>query len=195
MRSPTKVGRYRHCRAAAAAGAVVALVLLSGCSGGWNLLTKKSQPAPAAPACPVAAILRPLANTVVFAPGVEQKPLYLSWSGIFSEVTATCRLEGDTLHASLDNVIIGERGPAGRSNDVDFNYFVALTASDQTILGKKLFAVHVTLAPDAKRAGVTDHVEVAFSTGGRAPSDLNLMVGFQLTPDAVQFYKNYRGRQ
>ncbi|HEV2187888.1 MAG TPA: hypothetical protein VGR70_11810 [Stellaceae bacterium] len=194
MRSPAKVGCYRHCRAAAAAGAVIALVLLSACSGGWNPFAKKSQPT-AAPACPVAAILRPLANTVLFAPGAEQKPLYVAWTGIFSDITATCRLEGDILHASLDNVIIGERGPAGRSNDADFNYFVALTAADQTILGKKLFSVHVTLAPDAKRAGVTDHVEVAFSTGGRALSDLNLMVGFQLTPDAVQFYKNYRGRQ
>jgi len=131
----------------------------------------------------------------MFGPGAEQKPLYVAWSGLFSDITATCRVEGDTLHASLDNVIIGERGPAGRSNDVDFNYFVALTALDQSILGKKLFSVHVTVAPDAKRAGVTDHVEVAFSTGGRALSDLNLMVGFQLTPDAVQFYKQYRGRQ
>src|SRR5579864_1235981 len=195
LRSPTKVGRYRHHRSAAAASAVVALALLSACSGGgWNPFAKKSVSA-AAPACPVAAILRPLANTVVFTPGAEQKPLYVSWNGIFSDITATCRLEGDILHASLDNVIIGERGPAGRSNDVDFNYFVALTALDQSILGKKLFSVHVTVAPDAKRAGVTDHVEVAFSTGGRALSDLNLMVGFQLTPDAVQFYKNYRGRQ
>lgn len=131
---------------------------------------------------------------MAFAPGAEQKPPYVAWSGIFSDITATCRLEGSTLHVSLDNVIIGERGPAGRGNDVDFNYFVALTASDQTVLGKKLFSVHVTVAPDAKRSGVNDHVEVAFATGGRPPSDLNIMAGFQLTPDAVQFYKNYRGR-
>ena len=103
-------------------------------------------------------------------------------------------MEGGTLHVSLDNVIVAERGPAGRSNDVDFTYFVALTGSDQSILAKKLFSVHVTAAPDAKRSGVTDHVEVAFSTGGRPLSDLNIMAGFQLTPDTVQFYKNYRGR-
>ena len=172
--------------------AAFALALLSAC-GNLNPFAKKS--APSAPACPVAAILRPLANTVVFAPGADRKPLYTSWNGIFSDITATCRLEGDTLHASLDNVIVGERGPAGRTNDVDFDYFVALTASDQTVLGKKLFSVHVSAAPDAKRAGVTDHIDVAFSTGGRPLTDLSLMVGFQLSPDAVQFYKNYRGRQ
>ncbi|HUI34937.1 MAG TPA: hypothetical protein VLX67_05405 [Stellaceae bacterium] len=191
---PSQPGCCRRRRGAVTASAILALVLLSGCGGGWNPFAKKSQPA-AAPACPVAAILRPLANTVVFAPGAEQKPLYVSWNGIYSDVTATCRLEGDTLHASLDSIIIAERGPSGHGNDVDLNYFVALTAPDQTILGKKQFSVHVTVAPDARRAGVTDHVEVAFATGGRALSDLNIMVGFQLTPNAVQYYKNYRARQ
>jgi hypothetical protein len=165
--------------------------MLSACS--LNPFAKKS--AAPAPACPVAAILRPLANTVVFAPGADKKPIYAAWNGIFSDITATCRLDGGTLHASLDNVIVAERGPAGRNSDVDFDYFVALTTSDQTVLGKKLFSVHVTASPDAKRAGVNDHVDVAFSTGGRPLSDLSLMVGFQLSPDAVQFYKNYRGRQ
>ena len=174
-------------------GAWVVLVLLPACSS-IPFFGKKASDA-AAPACPVAAILRPLANTVSFGPGAEQKPLYVAWNGIFSDISANCRMEGGTLHVSLDNVIVAERGPAGRSSDVDFNYFVALTASDQTILGKKLFSVHVTGAPDAKRSGVNDHVEVAFSTGGRQLSDLNIMVGFQESPEAVQFYKNYRARQ
>ena len=42
-----------------------------------------------------------------------------------------------------------------RGNDVDFSYFVSVTAGDQ-ILGKKSFAVHVTVPPTAKRAGVTN---------------------------------------
>jgi hypothetical protein len=194
LRSPLKDGSgRRHCRRAVAASTIAAVVLLSACS--WiPFVGKKSEPA-SAPACPVAAILRPLANTVVFGPGAEQKPIYVAWNGLFSDISANCRLDGDTLHASLDDVIVAERGPGGRGNDVDFDYFVALTATDQTILGKKVFSVHVTVPPDGKRSGVNDHVEVAFSTGGRPLSDLNLMVGFQLTPDAVKFYKNYRARQ
>ena len=192
LRSPSRVDFCRQpYRVAAAASAVMAFAVLSACS--WNPFAKKS-PA-SAPACPVAAVLRPLANTVAFAPGAEQKPTYVSFNGLFSDITATCRLDGDTLHASLDNVIVAERGPSGKGNDVDFDYFVALTASDQTVLGKKVFSVHVTLPPDGKRSGVNDHVEVAFSTAGRPLSDLSLMVGFQLSPGAVQFYKSYRARQ
>jgi hypothetical protein len=178
---------------ACAIAAVALLSALSACS--WiPFVGKKSEPA-SAPACPVAAILRPLANTVVFGPGAEQKPIYVAWNGLFSDISANCTIAGDTLHAALDNVIVADRGPAGKNNDVDFDYFVALTASDQTILAKKIFSVHITVPPDGKRSGVNDHVEVAFSTGGRPLSDLNLMVGFQLTPAAVQFYKNYRARQ
>lgn len=168
---------------------MVGLAVLASCS--WVPFGKKSDTA-SAPACPVAAILRPLANTVVFAPGAEQKPLYVSWTGIFSDIQANCRVENGTLHASLDNVIAAERGPRGQGSDVDLNYFVALTGADQTILSKKVFAVHITVPPDAKRAGVNDHVEVAFSTGGRPLSDLNIMVGFQESPDALRFYKSYR---
>jgi hypothetical protein len=195
LRSPSKDGQLRRqCRGAAAAACVgVALAVLSAC-GSVPFFGKKSAP-PSAPACPVSAILRPLANNVVFAPGAEQKPIYASWNGIFSDISANCRIDGATLHASLDNVIVAERGPAGHGSDVDFDYFVALTASDQTILGKKVFSVHVTVPPDAKRSGVNDHVEVAFPTGGRPLSDLNIVVGFQLSPGVVQFYKNYRGRQ
>jgi hypothetical protein len=118
----------------------------------------------------------------------------VAWYGVFSDISATCKMTGDTLHASLDNVIAAERGPAVRGNDVDFSYFVALTGADQSILGKKAFAVHLTVPDKAKRGGVNDHVEIAFATGGRPLSDLNITVGFQESPQAIEFYKNFRGR-
>jgi hypothetical protein len=142
-------------------------------------------------------ILHPLANTAVFNPTAlpgQLKPLDVAWYGIFSDVSATCAMSGSTLHATLDNVIVAERGPAARGNDVDFNYFVSLTGSDQSILGKKSFSVHIAVPVQAKRGGVSDHVEVAFSTGGRPLSDLNLTLGFQESPQAIEFYKNFRGR-
>lgn len=170
-------------------------MLLAGCSH-IPFIGKKSAN-PATPACPVAVVLHPLANTAVFKPGVaaaDLRPLAVAWYGIYSDISATCRMSGDTLHATLDNVIVAERGPAVQGNDVDFSYFVALTGPDQAILGKKSFAVHITVPANQKRGGVDDHVEVAFSTGGRPLADLNITVGFQESPQAIEFYKHYRGR-
>ncbi|HYM74032.1 MAG TPA: hypothetical protein VET89_13710 [Stellaceae bacterium] len=176
---------------AALAGALV-LILVSACS--YIPFIGKKSDQPAAPSCPVAAVLKPLANTALFAPVPDKKPINVAWYGLFSDISVSCKISGDTLSASIDNIVVAERGPAVRGNDVDFSYFIALTTADQTILGKKMFAVHVTVPDRSKRGGVTDHVEVAFNTGGRPVSDLNIMVGFQQTPEAIEFYKHYRGR-
>jgi hypothetical protein len=185
--------RAGRLRGAAALLAAFGLAVLTGC-GSIPFFGKKAEKPAAGPACPVAVILRPLANTAVFGDKGENRPLNVAWYGVYSDVSVTCTVTGDTLHAVLDNIIIGERGPAVRGNDVDLSYFVALTAGDQTILGKKSFAVHVTVPEKAKRGGVNDHVEVAFPLGGRALADLNITVGFQQSPQVIEFYKNYRGR-
>jgi hypothetical protein len=182
----------RRCRAAVAAMLIAGLSAVAACS--WVPFVGKKSSTPVAPSCPVAAVLHPLANTVVFTPGAEPKPPYVAWFGLFSDISANCALTGDTLRAALDNVIVAERGPSARGNDVDLSYFVALTSADQTILGKKTFSVHVTLATTEKRGGINDHVEVVFNTGGRALSDLDIMVGFQDSPDVVDFYKHFPGR-
>ena len=181
---------------AAALIAVSGVALLASCS--WvPFVGKKQADTPAGPACPIAVILHPLANTAIFAPNIapsDLKPPNVAWYGIYSDVSATCTMTGTTLHASLDNVIVAERGSAAHGNDIDLNYFVSLTGPNQTILGKKSFSVHVTVPDKAKRSGVSDHVEVAFSTGGQPLSNLNLPVGVLETPQAIEFYKNFRGR-
>jgi hypothetical protein len=182
-------------RGAVALLGVLALGSLTSCSEGIPFISKKPG-TPATPACPVAVVLRPLANTPIFnQTGGDLKPINVAWFGVFSDISATCNITGDTLHASLDNIVVAERGPAARGNDVDVSYFIALTSADQTtVLGKKSFSVHVTLPDKAKRGGVSDHVEVAFATGGRQMSDLNITVGLLQTPDAIEFYKHFRGR-
>ena len=45
-----------------------------------------------------------------------------------------------------------------------------------------------------KRSGVTDHIEETIALGGRQGTDLNIVVGFQQSPEVVDFYKKFRGR-
>jgi hypothetical protein len=186
-----RAGRYRG---AVALLAAFGLALLASCS--WIPFVGKKSDTAMNPACPVAVILHPLANTAVFGGqgSGDLKPINVAWYGIYSDISVSCTMANGTLHASLDSVIVAERGPATRGNDVDLNYFVSLTGSDQAILGKKSFSVHVTVPDKAKRGGVDDHVEVAFAIGGRPVSDLSITVGFQQSPQSIEFYKNFRGR-
>lgn len=174
---------------AARAAAVAGLLVFSGCS--WFSSSSSSPPAET---CPNAVILRPLANTAVFGSAPERNPENVAFYGLLSEVDRKCDVAGDVMHLSLDVIIVGQRGPAGKSNTVDLAYFVAVTGPDQSIISKKPFTVRITFDPNQIRAGVTDHIEEAVTLAGHKATDLNVLLGFQQNPDVVEFYKNFRGR-
>jgi hypothetical protein len=178
---------------------LVCLTLLSGCSwvSGWF---GSSSSAPArvikeAAACPSAVILRPLSQTAVFGADQPHQPAGVAFYGALSEVTSDCDRSGDSVRLKLDVVVVGERGPAAaKYNAIDLSYFVAVTGPDQAILGKRQFPVRITIPDNAKRAAISDHIEETIGLGGRTPGDLSIVVGFQQSPEAVEFYRQYRGR-
>ena len=175
--------------ARAARGAALAgLVALSGCGLFSTAPEKPAQP------CPSTVILRPLANTAVFAPGPERRPENVAFYGLLSDVESKCSFAAGSVTMTLDVIVIGQRGPAARGDSVDLDYFVAVTAPQQTILDKKPFRVRIGFGPNQIRAGVSDHIAVAIPLAGHQPGDLTLDFGFQQTPDVVDFYKRFRGR-
>ena len=175
------------------------LAALSGCGWvsspvGWFSSSSESSGPPAA-ACPSAVVLRPLAQTAVFERGAARQPMGVAFYGVLSEVIAKCERAGDALRASLDVIVIGERGPAaGKADGIDLQYFVAVTGPDQAVLSKRSFPIHVAIAPDARRAGVTDHIAETIPLAGRSPGELSIVVGFQQSPEIVDFYRHFRGR-
>jgi hypothetical protein len=170
--------------------ALVGLVALSGC--GW--LPPFSSSSKPAEACPNTVILRPLAQTAVFGPAPERRPDNVAFYGILSEADLKCEYTADAMRMSLDVIVVGERGPAATSDSVDLQYFVAVIGRDQSILGKRPFAVRITFETPQKRAGVTDHIEETVPLEGRTGSDLTVDLGFQQSPEVVDFYKRFRGR-
>jgi hypothetical protein len=173
---------------------LLGLTLLSGC-GWFSSDEPATRPIVAPGTCPTAAILRPLTQTAVFAPGQSRQQAGVAFYGLLSEVDAKCERAGDALRLKLDVVVVGERGPAaGTAGAVDLWYFVAVTGPDQAILGKRLFPVHIEIPAGAKRAGISDHLEEIIPLGGRSAGELSVVLGFQQSPEAVEFYRTNRGR-
>jgi len=139
-------------------------------------------------------ILRPLSNTAVFGPAPERRPDNVAFYGLLSEADIKCEYTGDAVRMILDVVVVGERGPAAKADSVDFQYFVAVTGPDQSILSKKPFPVRIVFDTPQKRSGVTDHIEETIPLGGRKGTDLTVNIGFQQSPEVVDFYKHFRGR-
>jgi hypothetical protein len=170
--------------------ALLGLLALAGCS---HLPFSSAKPAQA---CPAAVILRPLANTAVFAPtaAAEPRPEDVAFYGLLSEIDRTCEYSADAVQVTLDVIVIGQRGPAAKGDAFDLTYFVAVTAPGQQILSKRTFSVHIAFEADQIRAGVTDHIVETIPLAGRKGSEVSLLVGFQETPQAVEFYRHFRGR-
>jgi hypothetical protein len=168
--------------------ALLGLLTLSGCG---SLPFSSSKPPQA---CPAAVILRPLANTAVFGPAPEARPDNVAFYGLLSEADRSCDYTGDAVRMTLDVIVIGQRGPATKSDAVDLTYFVAVAGPNQQILSKRPFSVHIGFDPDQVRAGVTDHIVETVPLGGRKGSDIQVLIGFQQTPQVVEFYKHFRGR-
>ena len=173
---------------------LLAAAALAGC-GTVSSWFGSGPSGPPAASCPSAAILRPLSQTALFAPGAPHQPTGVAFYGILSDVRAKCEPAGGALRAALDIVIIGERGPAaGGGNGVDLQYFLAVTGPEQAILSKRSFTVHIDIPANARRAGVTDHIEETIPLAGRNIGALNIVLGFQQSPEVVEFYRHFRGR-
>jgi hypothetical protein len=177
-------------RQAAPGAALLGLLALAGC--GW--FSHESKTAAAAAACPSAIILRPLANTAVFAPGLAPRPENVAFYGLLSEVDSSCTFSVGAVLMKLDVIVIGQRGPMAKADAVDLDYFVAVTTPQQEILSKKPFSVRIQLPPDKVRAGVTDHIDEEIPLDGHTGSDLTVDLGFQQSPEVVDFYRRFRGR-
>jgi hypothetical protein len=136
-------------------------------------------------ACPAAIVLRPLADTAVFPPGVAPRPENVAFYGILSEVDSKCTYTRQGVDVRLDVIIVGQRGPMGHGDSLDLNYFVAVVAPNERILSKRPFTVHIVFP---------DHIEEMIPASAGKGSDLSIDVGFQQSPEALQFYQNFRGR-
>jgi hypothetical protein len=180
---------------AARLGALCGILALSGCSWMPSLPAIHSpfSSAPGEP-CPTTVILHPLRNTAVFPPGERLRPENVAFYGIFDDVSSKCEYSGGDARVALDVVVIGQRGPAAKSDAVDFDYFVAVTGPGGAILSKKPFSVHIALPQGRLRAGVSDHIEETIPLGGRKPNEFEIVLGFQQSPEVVYFYKHFRGR-
>ena len=149
---------------------------------------------PAEQTCPAAVILRPLANTAIFTPGAAPRPENVAFYGLLDEVDSHCESLQGAVRMRLAVDVIAQRGPAARGNVANFTYFVALTAPGEKILQKQPLAVQVTIPPGKLRAGVTDRFEEVLPLSGYTAGALTVDIGFQQSPEVVQFYRHFRGR-
>lgn len=187
MTNATKRGRRRKFLSFTILAAAV--IALSGCG---LLDEKKRYP------CPKAFVLNDAGSLVRFKPGAGRDITDVLFEARIGDFAGTCEYdEKKKKGVSLEmNVVVDlRRGPASTSPDVEFEYFVAIPSFLPKPAGKSVFPVKGRFEPDQTRLIYRDSVRMFIPLDD--PNDggsLEVVVGFQLTPEEIQFNKSMRQR-
>jgi|SRR4051794_13981707 hypothetical protein len=179
---PVEVKRIRQ---GARLTALALVALLSGCS----LFEKKDERA-----CPRIEIVRDLSRLVKFRNGAGRDLNDVLYTARFDDVKTKCGYDKTGVSIDMTVSLVGERGRAGLTlPNVDVIYFVAITDRNQNIVAKRTFTSQFTF-PEKGMAGIDDELTQRIPLEPTTPAtDHTLILGFQLTPEEIDFNAKNRG--
>jgi hypothetical protein len=165
------------------AAAAVVIGGLAAC-GTFNALDTRSNTGP----CPVAGVLYDASRLVEV--GEIERHENVGFTGSIEGVHGYCRYVGNnpiTMEIEIDFAY--GKGPQATGNRKTYNYFVAVTRRDRSVLAKENFAVDV----DFKRGNVArsrekvDGIVIPRATETVSGQNFEVIVGFELTPEQLEF--------
>lgn len=148
-------------------------------------------------------MLADAAEITRFASGRRQDLTDLDYEARFADLLSRCEYVGDsadgkrTLIVAVAPVITATRGPANENHEARVDYFVTVVDRAHTILNKQIFTLNVGFPGNRTRVVVKDDdppitvdIPLAEGTDGRG---YGIIVGFQLTPEELEYNRRRRG--
>ncbi len=187
--------------AKAAAIAVLALVL-GGCSTIEAMFGQDVPP----PACPNVAVLPDAKDIVKFRPGQGRDLIDILYESELTNLSQSCVYDIDentgegTLTVEIGVFIDIARGPANRDRKAEFAYFIVITDQSKKVLNKQRFPVKVAFPGNLSRLTWADDPDAPAIVliplkGGKIGRDFNIFVGFQLSPEELEFNRRRSASQ
>lgn len=161
---------------------VAALALLSACNR-------------TPPACPRATILNDGATVTKFRDGPGRDLTDVTARAEIVDVAVDCDYDRGGVDVAMQVAIAATRGPADRARAADFDYFVAIADARRNILAKEVFRVRLEFPQTQSRVGTVEQIEPRIPLKDRAEGvDYEIVVGFQLTPEELEWNRTRRPR-
>lgn len=178
---------------ARAAVAVLALPLLGACSS-LGLGGEDAEPVAQAPRCPAVEFVKGAEEVTLFRDGAGRDLTDVTSRAVLADYAGGCRPGEGRVDVDLKLVLAAEKGPALQGMSADYRYFVAVADPEGGILAKQEFDTSVSFPQAQRRAGsVEDLAQTIPVAEGTRPEDYRILVGFQLTPDQLQYNREGRG--
>ncbi len=146
--------------------------------------------------CPLMGVLYDNARIVDFNADGSQRYANIEYTGEMQGVRGLCRyVDEDPITMSIEVDMAFGRGPASTSNRQTYRYWVAVTRRGFGPIAKEYFDVDVRWSGDNAVVTRTEQIEnIVIPRAGADTSGENfeVLVGFELTPEQLQFNRDGR---
>ena len=136
------------------------------------------------------------ARTVQFAQPNVQRYNNITFTGEMEGVTGLCRYVGtDPIVMNVDVNMAFGRGPAATSDRQTYRYWVAVTRRGRAPIEKAYFDIDVRFDRGESVVRRTEHIErivIPRANDQISGENFEILVGFELTPEQVQFNRDGR---
>ncbi len=146
--------------------------------------------------CPLMGVLYDNARLVDFAALNNQRYANIEFTGEMQGVTGLCRyVDADPIAMSIEIDMAFGRGPASTADRQTYRYWVAVTRRGRAPIEKAYFDVNVRFQRGeavAARTERIEHIVIPRANPEVSGENFEILVGFELTPEQLQFNRDGR---
>lgn len=145
--------------------------------------------------CPAVFILEDAKDLTRFKPGPGRDITDILFEAEIVNFVGDCDYDEGEAEIELSVQIRVERGPANKARQVAFDYFVAIPEFQSQSEGKSVFKVTGEFEGNRTRMLYQDDLEMTIPVKVPAEgSALEIVLGFQLTPEELKFNRSRKQR-
>lgn len=161
-----------------AAALSVAAVGLSGCA-----VLDSGEPLTI---CPPTAILDDAGEIVRYTKTPPTGPGDLAYTTRMKYISGVCDVGEDEVVMELSTAMEATRGPANKTGEISFTYFVAILGKDKKILTRTKFPMIARFQKRETKLDFADAVTVTIPRKkGDMPKDYVVYLGFEMSPEEL----------
>ena len=166
---------------------LAALVLLGGCG-----IFGDKEPLPP---CPRISVVRDAERVTLFRAGSGRDVNDIEFEAEVGEIRAACEVKGNQVSVRVSVALLAARGAAAQNKPAPFSFFVAVTDPTGKIVGKEVFESPIEFKPGQQRSGSAEEIDetIPLASGMRA-EDYDILIGFQLSADQLEYNRRSRTR-
>jgi hypothetical protein len=170
-------------------GIAFSLIFLAGL-----VLGSCTKPPPEVEVCPVVSFVDGLDKVTVFGDQGGAELANVRYSAEVTRLGAVCVFKRKGAEVSADFLLIADRGLGDRDRVARPSYFVAIADPAGNVIAKEVFEAEIPFNDNRRRVGRKEEIQPFLPYGAKKRdfTGYRVLIGFQLTPEQVEFNRKYR---